>query len=97
MKSGNYFEINAPKIYLLAQHPPKNDKTSFTIFFRTRLLRHVWLIRFRDLFFFLLLPRSGGVPLRWRPFLFLPSKKRKVSSLLYLSLFCIDIQFDLVL
>lgn len=87
MKSGNYFELSAPKIYLLAQHPPKNDKTSFTFFFSNKVIasRVAYSIS-GFILFFLLLPRSGGVPLRWRPFLFLPSKKRKVSSLLYLSL-----------
>lgn len=63
----------------------KNDKTSFKFFFEQGYCVTCGLFDFGIYFFCFLLPRSGGVPLRWRPFLFLPSKKRKVSSLLSLS------------
>lgn len=52
MKLGNYFEINAPKIYLLAQHPPKNDKTSFTFFFEQGYCVTCGLFDFGIHFFF---------------------------------------------
>lgn len=62
MKSGNYFELSAPKIYLLAQHPPKNDKTSFKFFFEQGYCVTCGLFDFGIYFVF-----SSSSSFRWRP------------------------------